>query len=245
VSAPPADRHDPDIGGDDGILVVSEIFGPTFQGEGPSSGRRAMFLRLGRCNLDCTWCDTPYTWDWTRFDPDRELHRRTAADVVAELAAIDAPLLVVTGGEPMLQQRRLVPVLETAAAHGWRVEVETNGTVAPHAPIVTLVDQWNVSPKLSGSGVAFARRWHPDVLQAFAATGRAVLKFVVASTSEFDEVAAAVEVSGITDVWVMPEGTDAATVRERMALLAPAVLDRGWNLSGRLHVQLWGDERGR
>ena len=53
----------------DGGLVVAEVFGPTFQGEGPSTGQRAGFVRLGRCNLDCSWCDTPYTWDWERFDP--------------------------------------------------------------------------------------------------------------------------------------------------------------------------------
>ena len=69
------------------VLVVAEVFGPTFQGEGPSAGRRAMFLRLGRCNLDCAWCDTPYTWDWSRFDPAVELHRRTVDDVMSELDA--------------------------------------------------------------------------------------------------------------------------------------------------------------
>lgn len=59
----------------EGELVVSEVFGPTFQGEGPSLGRRAGFVRLGRCNLDCSWCDTPNTWDWSRFDPAIELRR--------------------------------------------------------------------------------------------------------------------------------------------------------------------------
>ncbi len=61
-------------------LLVAEVFGPTFQGEGFSLGCRAAFVRLGRCNLDCgqgagaTWaCDTPYTWDWARYDPAVEL----------------------------------------------------------------------------------------------------------------------------------------------------------------------------
>ena len=46
------------------MLAVSEIFGPTHQGEGPSTGRLCGFVRLARCNLSCLWCDTPYTWDW-------------------------------------------------------------------------------------------------------------------------------------------------------------------------------------
>ena len=115
-----------DVGGvaspDD--LVVSEVFGPTFQGEGPSTGRRAAFVRLGRCNLTCTWCDTPYTWDWERFDPSVELSRRTVADLLADIEAMAPEIVVVTGGEPLLQQRRLVPLVAACAERGWSVEVE-------------------------------------------------------------------------------------------------------------------------
>jgi 7-carboxy-7-deazaguanine synthase len=95
-------------------LTVSEVFGPTFQGEGPSTGQIAMFVRLGRCNLDCRWCDTAFTWDWSRFDPAVELHRRTVAELLVELDRINAPLLVVTGGEPLLQQQGLEPLLAAA-----------------------------------------------------------------------------------------------------------------------------------
>ena len=221
-------------------LVVSEIFGPTFQGEGPSTGRSAMFLRLGRCNLTCTWCDTAYTWDWERFDPATELRRMPAADVVAALDRIGAPLLVITGGEPLLQQRRLAPIVEAAHERGWQVEIETNGTLVPQLP----VDGWNVSPKLANSGVPAHLRLVPHALREFAATGRARAKFVVADAVELDEVAAVVALAGFTDVWIMPEAATAAALVERSAALAPAVLERGWNLSSRLHVLLWGDRRG-
>ena len=106
-------------------LVVSEVFGPTVQGEGPTIGRRAAFVRLGRCNLDCSWCDTPYTWDWDRYDPKVELHERPVAEVVAEVEAMGVDWVVVTGGEPLLQQRRLLPFLLAASDRGWTVEVET------------------------------------------------------------------------------------------------------------------------
>ena len=206
-----------------------------------------MFVRLGRCNLDCRWCDSSYTWDWERFDPATELHTRSTTDVVAELDAIGAPMLVVTGGEPLLQQRHLVPLVSAAHQRGWRVEVETNGTLAPIPELVTLVDQWNVSPKLAGSGVAHARRSQPAALRALAATGRAVGKFVVSdpfSGADLDEIAAIAEGGHLTDIWVMPEATDAAALDAGLARLAPAVLARGWNLSSRLHIQVWGDQRG-
>lgn len=219
-------------------LIVSEVFGPTLQGEGPSIGRRAGFVRLGRCNLACTWCDTPYTWDWSRFDQSVELRRVEVAEVVAAVEAMDVPMVVVTGGEPLLQQAALLDLLP--ALRPRRIEVETAGTIAPRPELVALVDQFNVSPKLANSGNPAERRLKPDVLRAFAVTGKAVFKFVVTGPEELDEVAA----FGVSPVWVMPEGTSADVVRSRMAALADEVIARGWNLSPRLHVELWGDRRG-
>jgi 7-cyano-7-deazaguanosine (preQ0) biosynthesis protein QueE len=231
--------------GTEPTLVVSEVFGPTFQGEGPTLGRRAAFVRLGRCNLDCAWCDTPYTWDWDRFDPAVELAERPVAEIVGELEAMGVDRVVVTGGEPLLQQRRLEPLLEAAAARGWAVEVETNGTLAPTPATVALVERFNVSPKTSNSGVAAERAIVPDALAALVASGKAAFKFVATGTEDLDEIAAVVAAHELSPVYVMPEGTDAATVTDRGRALADAVGRRGWHLTTRLHVLLWGDERGR
>lgn len=225
-------------------LVVSEIFGPTFQGEGPSCGRATAFVRLGRCNLACSFCDSRHTWDWDRYDPSLELHTTTVADVLARLDAMAVSMVVVTGGEPLLQQRRLPPLLEQVKARGWRVEVETAGTVAPTLA-EGLVDQWNVSPKLSNSGMPLERRFKPAVLREVASTGRAVFKFVACGAGDLDEIADMVDQCRLEPVWVMPEGTDAPTVLARLQELAAPVLARGWNLTPRLHILVWGDERGR
>jgi len=224
-------------------LVVSEVFGPTLQGEGPSAGQAAGFVRLGRCNLACRWCDTPYTWDWERHDPAEELTTMAVDGVLARLDAMGVDLIVVTGGEPLLQQRHLPPLLEGAKERGWRIEVETAGTLAPSLS-EGLVDRFNVSPKLANSGMAVERRYRPDVLRAFQAGGRAAFKFVVAGPDDLEEVDAMVAECGLRPVWVMPEGTDAATVLARMQELAPHVVARGWNLTPRLHILLWGDRRG-
>ena len=227
----------------DATLVVSEVFGPTLQGEGPSAGRPAGFVRLGRCNLACDWCDSRYTWDWDRHDPAQELQSIAASSLVDRLAAMEVDMVVVTGGEPLLQQRHLPPLLEGAKRQGWRVEVETSGTIAPDlAP--GLVDQFNVSPKLANSGNRGGRRYRPEVLRAFQATGRAVFKFVAQQPSDLQEVGAMVSECGLREVYVMPEGTDAAVVTARMQQLAGPVLARRWNLTPRLHILLWGDRRG-
>ena len=224
-------------------LVVNELFGPSIQGEGPSAGRRCGFVRLGRCNQACVWCDEPQTWAWDRFDPEAELHEMAVDDVLAELDAMDVDMVVVTGGEPLLQQRGLEGLLETMKARGWRIEIETAGTIAP-AMAHGLVDQWNVSPKLANSGNPLTRRYKPDVLRAFEAADRAIFKFVVCQPSDLDEIDVMVQECGLTDVWIMPEGTDASTLERRSAALADDVVKRGWNLTTRLHILLWGNRRG-
>ena len=224
--------------------MIAETFGPTWQGEGPSLGRRAGFVRLGRCPLACSWCDTPYTWDWSRFDPANELTTRSTDDVAAEMLGLAVPLVVVTGGEPMVQQRHLAPLLRALRDAGIEVEIETAGIIAPLPETTELVSRFNVSPKLANSGNPIDRRYKPDALRALQATGKAVFKFVAAAPDELDEVATIVEACGLTNIWIMPEGTDAATVTARAQELADAVLARGWNLTTRLHVLLWGDRRG-
>lgn len=232
---------DASVGGD---LVVSEVFGPTWQGEGPSLGRRAGFIRLGRCNLECVFCDTPYTWRWSDHDPAAELTTRTVPDLVAEITAMDVPLVVVTGGEPLVQQARLPPLLRALANGGATVEVETAGTIQPSPDLVEVVARFNVSPKLANSGNPVERRYRPEVLEAFERTGRASFKFVAIEPSDLEEIAAIVDDCGLTDVWVMPEGTDAHSVVERGRTLIEPVLARGWNFTTRLHVLLWGNRRG-
>ena len=226
-------------------LVVSEVFGPTWQGEGPSLGRRAGFVRLGRCGLRCTFCDTPYTWRWEDHDPAVELTTRDVAGILAELDAMEVGLVVVTGGEPLLQQSHLPPLLRPLRHRGIDVEIETAGVIAPDSDVTAAVTRFNVSPKLANSGNDLERRHRPDVLRALEATGKAAFKFVaVDAASDLDEIAAIVDECGLTDVWVMPEGTDPVTLVERSRELIDPVLARGWNLTTRLHVLLWGDRRG-
>ncbi len=224
-------------------LTVSEVFGPTLQGEGVSTGRRAGFLRLGRCNLTCTWCDTPYTWNWRDFDPDAELHEVDVAAAADRIRALDVPLLVVTGGEPLMQQpalgalfRLLPPELE--------IEVETNGTIPPAPAVAARVARFNVSPKLANSAVRAGKRTKAPALRALAGSGKAVFKFVVDAPDDLAEIEELVRRYELRPVYVMPQGTTAQEVLAGMRWLSDAALARGWNLSTRLHVLLWGDRRG-
>lgn len=221
-----------------------EIFA-SVQGEGASIGTPSTFLRLALCNLRCRWCDTAYTWDWTRFDRAASTLPLEPAAVAAAVLALPPRNLVVTGGEPLLQRRQLGPLLETLRAAGFRIEVETNGTVAP-GPAAHLFDQFNVSPKLAHSGNEGLRRIVPGVLRAFAEDPRAWFKFVIAEPADLAEVEALREAHGIPRqrIILMPEGTTAAALAERGRWLAEACTREGYRFSTRLHILLWGDRRG-
>lgn len=233
-------------------LLVSEKF-VSLQGEGISTGAPAAFLRLGNCNLACSFCDTPYTWDASRFDLREEL-RPEYVSAVAEWVLGSAPgRLIVTGGEPLLQQKALEALFsevdERCARAGKAqhfLEVETNGTVRPLPALVRRVDQWNVSPKLQNSGELKTKRLRPSALRALSDSNRAYFKFVIQSAAcvqEVDEIATAFGWDP-TRIILMPEARDAPTLRARSPLVAAEAMARRYRFSGRVHLELFGGRRG-
>ncbi|MEU1284494.1 7-carboxy-7-deazaguanine synthase QueE [Kitasatospora sp. NPDC005856] len=226
-------------------VLVCEVFGPTIQGEGPSAGQLASFLRLGDCNLACDSCDTPYSWDWKRYSRAEQTSPLPAEHVAAELLGHPTKLVIITGGEPMMQQTQLLPAAGRLTGAGRRIEIETNGTIAPDPAFDQHVSLYVVSPKLAHMGMPASRRIRPAVLKAFQATGRAVFKFVLDTPADVEEVAALQDEHGLEQVWVMPQATTAAAVIAGLRALTRPAVERGWNISGRLHTLIWEDERGR
>lgn len=226
-------------------LRVSEVF-RSLQGEGPTAGVPATFLRLAACNLRCHHCDTPYTWDFQRFDASREVRLERVDGLAERLLADGLERLIVTGGEPLLQQQALQTLFERLPSEV-ALEIETNGTILPLEPLWARVAQWNVSPKLAFSGMSVDERLVMPVLRKFAACERAWLKLVVSEPSDMaegDELIAAVEWPSSRVVW-MPEGTSAQRVNVKGRWVADQALARNQRFSTRLHVLLWGDQRGR
>lgn len=223
-----------------------EIF-RSIQGEGVSVGEPAVFLRLATCNLACTWCDTKYTWDWQQYDIKKDVMALSAEDAERRVTAFGCPRLVITGGEPLLQQDELAPLASSLKRSGFFIEVETNGTIAPSRTMTSAVAQWNVSPKLANSGNRPKRREVPEALQVFARLSHAYWKFVVVEPGDVDEACALAERYGVpTDrIVLMPEGTTRGVLRERGEWLARACAERGLRYSPRLHIELWGARRGR
>lgn len=224
-------------------LNVAEIFGPTIQGEGATAGRISHFIRLSGCNLSCSWCDTPYTWDWTgqngqAYDRKVESARLSIDEIVDAVAG--ATNVVVTGGEPLTQSAGVVELLKRLDALGISTEVETNGTrpCPKDAPAST---RWNVSPKLLSSG-NFKRGIKMTALLTFP-LDRTIFKFVITEWDDFDEIEA-LDLPK-PNIYVMPEGRTIPEVMAGAGRIAEEAINRGMNFTHRLHLLLWGSERGR
>jgi len=226
-------------------LKVSEIF-YSIQGEGPSIGVPCVFLRLAVCNLQCSWCDTKYSWDWQHYDYEKEVTEISPDQVAKLILEYDCRHLVVTGGEPMLQQDELAPMLERLKEKGFTIEVETNGTILPNWGMEQVIDQWNVSPKLDNSGNSAAAREIPECYRYFSGTPGAYFKYVVENREDLDEILGLVRKYGISRerVMLMPESTSPELLREKSAWLAEICKSEGFRFTTRLHIILYGNRRG-
>jgi len=223
-----------------------EVFS-TIQGEGVSAGRPSVFLRLALCNLHCSWCDTKYTWDWTTYDPKELILPIEASKIATAIAQYPPDNVVITGGEPLLQQEELLDLASTLRASGRTIEIETNGTIVPTVEFAELVSQWNVSPKLANSANSDRERRVDAALSWFAGSTNAWFKFVIAQPGDLREIADLEERYSIPRhrIVLMAEGTSATALRDRSRWLAELCADRGYRFTPRLHIWLWGDERGR
>lgn len=223
-----------------------EIF-HSIQGEGVSAGTPTVFLRLSTCNLACSWCDTKYTWDWGKYDITKESVSLLRDDIETRILSFKCRHLVISGGEPLLQQEELAPLATSLKKQGYYCEVETNGTLIPIPKMLDSVSQWNVSPKITTSGNNRIKRENSKALHLFKNLDNAYFKFVVVSPEDIEEVTQIVQNYQINAnrVFLMPEGTTPRTLNERSLWLAESCAKLGFRFTTRLHILLWGDKRGR
>ena len=208
-------------------MRIIEVF-HSVQGEGPFTGLRTSFIRTARCNLRCSWCDTPYS-----FGPGRE---RSIPSLLREVRRHRTRYACLTGGEPLLQgdSPRLLRELH---AVGLTTVVETGGSldVGPYLEIPGVV--LSVDVKCPGSGMSHANRW--SNLPRLRPTD--VLKFVVKDRRDYLYARRVLRQHPVRaqvvfqPVW----GTDARALAEWV------LADR---LDGRVMLQehkfLWGDAPG-
>ena len=182
--------------------------------------------------------------------PDRRWTNRTGNDTH----------LVITGGEPLLGwQRAYQDLFEHNDMRGIKnVTFETNGTQQLQPKFKTYLNEWlagwneltfSVSPKISASGEVWDDAIKPEIVASYQGVGTVYLKFVVDSEAHFEEVDRAVaeyRAAGFEGVvYVMPQGGVVTPYAENRVNVANWALERGYNYSPRLHVDLWGNGWGK
>ncbi len=228
-------------------MRIAEVF-YSIQGEGLLAGVPSVFVRTTGCNLRCWFCDT----DYTSWNPQGET--RTVEQILEELASYSAKHAVVTGGEPMLAGD-IVELCRGLRERGYHITIETAATI--FKPVEC--DLASLSPKLSGStpwkreGGRYAeahqkQRLNFDVIKAFMERHEYQLKFVINRPEEVAEVEAILTRLPNVDrsrVLLMPQGANRDELRERGQWLAEECKVHGFRFCPRLHIELWGNVRGR
>jgi len=229
-------------------MNVMEIY-RSIQGEGTLMGVPTTFVRFFACNLRCSWCDTKYSWSvreggtWETLSPQ---------EVAAQVDVLGTRHIVLTGGEPTLQKElsQLALLLKQQGCH---LTIETNATIFP-AAVVSLIDLWSLSPKLSSAGQNYLR---PHIIQTFLEVLRPEQqqwKFVI--RDDADELLLReiilrfpLFVERQLPIILQPEGDHAiADYAGALAQLAERVRDPFWSnyhvrVLPQLHVIVWGRKK--
>jgi 7-carboxy-7-deazaguanine synthase len=219
----------------------------SIQGEGLLAGVPSVFVRLSGCNLRCTWCDTPYT-SW-----QPEGAETTMESVLDRVRGYSCAHVVVTGGEPMIFNE-VIELTRALKELGVHITIETAGTVYQSV----VCDLMSVSPKLANStpfdreGGRWAAqhdrlRYQPAILRRLTTEYNYQLKFVVSDPGDLSEIGTMLKEIGAdrSRVVLMAEGTTSEAIGGRAAWIVDICKREGFRYSPRLHIDLWGNQRGK
>ena len=236
-------------------VPISEIF-YSLQGEGDSSGVPAVFIRLGGCNLMCggqgtqfdkqlhngaTWrCDTIEVWMKAKAI---ELEKAFTKEITN--AILNDAIVVITGGEPLMQQKNVQLIIDYVKAinENTIIEIETNGTIMPNESILNTC-KFNCSPKLSNSGMEEDLRLKEDVLRKLN-DFNTIFKIVISSKDDFSEVVNKfLPIIGTQKLYLMPAGSSKNELKHTRQLTAELCKTNYIKFTDRLHINIWNKKTG-
>jgi 7-carboxy-7-deazaguanine synthase len=238
-------------------IAISEVFGPTIQGEGALIGKPTVFVRTGGCDYRCSWCDTLYA---VLPEHKKEWLPMTTEQVFADIQRFsgDTPILVtLSGGNPAIQP--LEALIDLGHQHGYTFAIETQGSVA--RPWFAKLDYLTLSPKPPSSQQV--TRWDRLDRCITCATetqnGHQVqicLKIVIFDdddyayakqvSSRYPTLPLFLQAGNHTPPHLAPE-IDVPGILDRMQWLIQKTMDDHWysvTVLPQLHTLLWGNKRG-
>ncbi len=230
-------------------LKVAELFSGTIQGEGISTGIPSTFLRLKDCSLQCVWCDTLEVWKQGNEYSFNELF-----SLLEEYGVIQkfrqGQRLILTGGSPLLQQKELARFIyefDNRYSFTPYIEVENECMIEPTFELITLVDQWNNSPKLSNSGMKEKVRYKPELLRKMSQLPNSWFKFVVDCKEDWEEINEFFllpELIKKEQIILMPCGQTQDDLSKTRELVADLAVEKNVRFSDRLHITIFNKKVG-
>lgn len=227
------------------FMRIVDIFASR-QGEGKWTGVQSSFVRVGGCNLRCSFCDTPYA-SWL----NQEGEDLSVEEVVGRIVLLGHNDVVLTGGEPMLYAE-MIPLTRMLHERGYRITIETAGTLE----LPVFCDLMSISPKLSNSTPLEAlekirtrhetNRNRPEVVRKLVLAYPYQVKFVVDSVDDFPEIERYLDVMPEIQpeyVWMMPQAVDCVTMFEKATFLIPYCQRNHFNYCPRKQIEWFGNFR--
>ena len=233
----------------DNKLIIAEMFADTIQGEGVNAGVLSTFIRLQGCTLQCVWCDTLDVWPHgNEYSFEEIFGMFESIDLVTKFK--NGQHLILTGGSPLKQQRRLVAFLEAFyRKYGFfpYIEIENEGVLMPDADLAALITCWNNSPKLANSGMKERVRYKPEIIKDLAQRPNSWFKFVISQESDWDEINKfylETDLISRKQIILMPEGQTQEELNKTRELAADVAIREGVRFTDRLHVTIWNKKTG-
>jgi len=240
---------------DSTIFLSDDKIFYTIEGEGEFAGIPSVFMRLSMCNLTCQGfksADAPYGCDsFVSWSVKNKYTVNEILDYLKEKGydkrLTDGAIWKLTGGEPLIQQNKLLDLVEAfVERHGVTpiVDFETNATIMPREEWVNKYKAtFTTSPKLANNGDAADKRYKPEVLNWHARNGSG-FKFVISKQEDLDEVFSNyIDAPDIrvprNRVWLMPCCGSRAELTEKAAMVAELCKEHMFNFSPRLQLVIW------
>jgi 7-carboxy-7-deazaguanine synthase len=230
-------------------LRISEFFCDTIQGEGIYAGYPAAFLRFQHCTLDCCYCDTTEVWhQGNQYGFNEIMDLMDQVDLPRKL--FEGQHLVLTGGSPLMQQKKIVQFLD-AFEKKYEflpfIEIENECTIVPIPQIINKIKVWNNSPKLSGSGVPSGLRYKPEILTKLTKLKNSWFKFVVDCEEDWEEILMNFIQPGLIkkeQIIIMPEGATRKALESNRIIALEMAIKHNVRYTDRLHIQIWDKKVG-
>ncbi|MBB2676420.1 UNVERIFIED_ORG: 7-carboxy-7-deazaguanine synthase [Rhizobium esperanzae] len=236
-------------------IRVSEIFGPTIQGEGALIGLPTVFVRTGGCDYRCSWCDSLHAVDSAYRDQWSPMSAEAIWQEVTKLSGGRPMTVSLSGGNPAIQP--LGPLIELGHSQGYRFALETQGSVARNW--FRDLDVLVLSPKPPSSGMSTNWGELGNCLRLTAGGPEIALKIVVFDDADYAFARQVGERYPYIPLYLQPGNhtppppddddarIDIDGVMDRMHWLVEKVTVDGWfapRVLPQLHVLLWGNKRG-